>query len=133
MKINEALPFTGKVRRVGWDKDVYARLVGALSFTLYKVFDNDEEQLYGGQVTLVDIMAEDWEPVYDLFETFNTIEIMRELADGTAKIVKRLDNNLLYKMTGGQLYPTTGGDGCRGPSALSLTLEVINARWVIVQ
>lgn len=133
MKINEALQFTGKVRRVGWDKDVYARLVGALSFTLYKVFDNDEEQLYGGQVTLVDIMAEDWEPVYDLFETFNTIEIMRELADGTAKIVKRLDNNLLYKMTGGKLYPTTGGDGCRGPSALSLTLEVINARWVIVQ
>lgn len=133
MKINEALPVTGKVRRVGWDKDVYARLTGALSFTLYKAFDNDEEQLYGGQVTLVDIMAEDWEPVYDLSDTLNTIEIMQKLADGEAKIVKRLDDSLLYKMTAGKLYPTTGGDGCRGPSALSLTLEVIKARWVIVQ
>lgn len=133
MKINEALEITGKVRRVGWDKDVYARLTGALSFTLYKTDEDNEEVLYGGQVTLVDIMAEDWEPVYDLSETLNTIEIMTALADGEAKIVKRLDNNLLYKMTNGKLYPTTGGDGCSGPSALSLTLEVIKARWVIVQ
>jgi len=41
MKINEALEVTGKIRRVGWDFDIFARLESALSFKLFKSFGDD--------------------------------------------------------------------------------------------
>jgi len=82
-------------------------------------------------MTRSNFTAVDWEPVYDRSKTLNIIQAMNELTDG-AKIIKRIDTGRTYRMVNERLYPTHGGDGCSGPAAVVLSMEFINARYVVV-
>ena len=131
MNITEALEVTGKIRRSCWTPHLFAVQISGTSFQVMTNV-NGEEEPFASSLVLDDILANDWEPVYDLGSTMSFQEVLEMLFSGEATIIKNTRTGATFKQRSAVLYPTHGGDGCRGPSATIITSELVTARWVKV-
>lgn len=126
MKIIDALKATGRVRRPGWNNDLWAEMADQPTPMI-----RNNRNTYS-PLTMDELFAEDWEPFYEEQDCLTFQGAMEKLISGEAKLIRERTGTEMYRLRNGILYPNNDGDGCRGPSAVMVNSKLFLTKWVVI-